>query len=358
MSQKIIIASGKGGSGKTSLCSGLAMALKKNGNYVLVIDCDIAQGCIDFMLGEEKKALYSWGDVILENCEIEDAVCSGNGVDYLTAPKAFREEFTQEAFNKLVDYFGERYSYILFDSPAGITGGFSLAAGAADSGIVVSTPDEVCVKAASRAADELYKAGVEDVRLVINRFDKEFTQKGKFFNIDETIDGVAAQLIGVVPEDKEISFASSTGFSTLADCPAKAAYERIAIRLAGGYIKLDLSNKKKNFSKKEKKKKTHKSSVVAFAFKTLAITFAVAFALVAGTTMLDVYNANRRKEPQYVIPMLTVEKDNGELHRGIIYSYEVRYDKKGYIIFTQMKIGKRVIASAMTGTGVENSDDK
>lgn len=353
MSQKIIIASGKGGSGKTSLCSGLALALKKNGNFVLVVDCDIAQGCIDFMLGEDKKAIYSWGDVISGNCEIEDAICSGNDVDYLIAPKAFNEEFTQEAFNKLIDSFGERYAYILFDSPAGITGGFSLAAGCADWGIVVSTPDEVCVKAAARATDELYKEGVEDVRLVINRFDKEFTRKGKYFNIDETIDGVAAQLIGVVPEDREISFASSTGFSFLSDCPAKAAYERIAIRISGGDIKLDLSNKKKNFGKKGRQKKTHKKTVFSFAVKTLAVAFSLVFALVAGTTVFEIYNANRRKEPTFIIPMLTVEEEGSKYCRGIVYSYEVGYDEKGAIIFTEMKIAGRTIASAMTGKGLE-----
>ncbi|MBQ8228771.1 MAG: P-loop NTPase [Clostridia bacterium] len=358
MAQKIIIASGKGGSGKTSLCSGLALALKDNGNYVLVVDCDIAQGCIDFMLSNERKAVNSWGDVITGNCELNDAVYTANGVDYLIAPGSFSDEYTTEAFKKIINELEKRYLFILFDSPAGIRGGFSLAASCADKGIIVSTPDEVCIKAASRAADELYNAGVDDVKLVINRFDKEQTQKGNFYNIDETIDGVATQLIGVVPEDKEISFASSTGFASLKDCPAKAAYERIAIRVSGGYIKLDLSNKKKNFENKKKKEKRRKSdSVLKFAFKFFAVLVALTIALVGGTTVLEIYNGNRRKEPLFEIPMLTVEKDNGKLYRGILYSFEVRYDEDGKIIFSEMKIGDRVIASAMTGKGLEKNND-
>ncbi len=348
MAEKIIIASGKGGSGKTSLCTGLAMSLRKNGNFVLIVDCDIAQGCIDFMLSTDTNALYSWGDVISGNCELGDAICSGGGVDYLTAPKKFRDEYTCEAFGKLIKKLDNKYSYILFDSPAGITGGFSLAASCADKGVVVSTPDEVCVRAAARAVDELYDAGIEDVKLVINRFDKESTQNGKYLNIDETIDSVKAQLIGVVPEDRIIAYASSTGFANLVDCPAKAAYERIAIRIAGGQIKLNLKNKKKNFSKK-KEKAPRKKSVIGFAFKTLAVTFALAFMLVAGTTVLEIYNANRRFEPKFVIPMLTVETDYGKLYRGMIYTFEVRYNEEGKIIFSEMKIGERVIASAMNG---------
>ena len=352
MAEKIIIASGKGGSGKTSLCAGLAMSLRKNGNFVLVVDCDIAQGCIDFMLSTDSNALYSWGDIISGNCEFEDAVCSGGGVDYLTAPKKFKDEFTCEEFKKLIDYLDNKYSYILFDSPAGITGGFSLAASCADKGIVVSTPDEVCVRAAARAVDELYDADVKEVKLVINRFDKESTQNGKFLNIDETIDSVSAQLIGVVPEDKTIAYASSTGFANLEDCPAKAAYERIAIRISGGYIKLTLNNKKKNFNKK-KEKEPRKKSILGFAIKTFVITFALVIALVGGTTVLEIYNANRRREPFFDIPMLTVEKENGKLYRGIIYTFEVGYDEEGKIVFSEMKIGERVIASAMSGKGVE-----
>ena len=348
MAEKIIIASGKGGSGKTSLCTGLAMSLRKNGNFVLIVDCDIAQGCIDFMLSSDSKSLYSWGDIICGNCEFEDAVCSAAGVDYLTAPKNFREEFTEKSFKKLISDLDNRYSYILFDSPAGIRGGFSLAANCADRGIVVSTPDEICVRAAARATDELYAAGIEDVKLVINRFDKESTKEGKFLNVDETIDAVASQLIGVVPEDKAIAFASSTGFANLADCPAKAAYERIAIRISGGSIKLDLTNKKKNF-KTKKEKAPRKKSVIGFAFKTLAITFALAIALVGGTTVLEVYNANRRKEPFFEIPMFTEVTENGKIFRGILYTFEVSYDEEGKIIFSEMKLGDRVIASAMAG---------
>ncbi len=358
MAEKIIIASGKGGSGKTSLCSGLALALKNNGNYVLVVDCDIAQGCIDFMLNEERKALYSWGDIISGNCELNDAVYSGCGVDYLVAPDSFKDEYTPEAFNKIIDEIENRYSYILFDSPAGIKGGFSLGAGCADKGIIVSTPDEICIKAAARAADELYKAGVSEVKLVINRFDKEETRNGNFYNIDETIDGVAVQLIGVVPEDKAVAFASSTGFHSLKDCPAKAAYERIAIRAAGGYIKLSLDNKTKNFKQKKKKeKKEKKDSIFAFAVKLFAVVFALVIAGVGGTTLLEVYNANRRREPFFEIPMFTVKTETGNIYRGILYTFEVGYDDDGRIVLSEMKIGERVVASSMSGKGVESSNE-
>lgn len=357
MAEKIIIASGKGGSGKTSLSSGLAMALKKEGNYVLVVDCDIAQGCIDFMLGEEKKAVYNWGDIISGNCEADEAVCTGSGVDYLVAPKDFKEEFTPEAFRKMMEAFEDRYYFIIFDSPAGITGGFSLAAGCADKGIVVSTPDEVCVRAASRAADELFAKGIEDVKLVINRFDKESTRNGKYFNVDETIDAVAVQLIGVVPEDTTVAYASSTGFANLADCPAKSAYHRIALRIIGRNVRLDLNNKSKSV-KKKKQKRNGKKSVFGFAIKTLAITFAIAIAVVGGTTVLEIYNANRRKEPTFVIPMLTETTQDGKLYHGMIYTFEVRYDKEGRINFSEMKIGEHVIASAMNGDARGNNNDR
>lgn len=351
MAEKIIIASGKGGSGKTSLCTGLAMALRKNGSFVLVVDCDIAQGCIDFMLSAENKSLYTWGDIINESCVFEDAVCSGEGVDYLTAPKEWNDAFTSEAFGELIASLENKYSYILFDSPAGITGGFTLAASCADRGIVVSTPDEVCVKAAARATDELYALGVEEVKLVINRFDKESTQKGKYLNIDETIDSVAAQLIGVVPEDKAIAYASSTGFVSLKDCPAKAAYERIAIRVAGGYVKLTINNKKKNSRKKEKK--PNQNNIVK---KAISAFFKIVFALIiifCCVVAIDIYNANRLREPYFEIPTLTVESESKKIFTGICYTYEVGYDENGAVVSTKMEIDSRVVALAAKGKGME-----
>lgn len=331
MAEKIIIASGKGGSGKTSLCTGVAMAFAQMGQKVLIVDCDIAQGCIEFMLDSQASSVYDWGDVIAESCNPEEAVYSASGVDYIPAPKKWDDSFTQEEFDKLIKAVEDKYSYIFFDSPAGISGGFVLAGKCADRAIAVSTPDNVCVKAAARAMEELEKLGIEDIRLVINRFDSPMTKEGKFLNVDETIDAVAAQLIGVVPEDKAITFASSTGFKNLENCPAKDAYERIALRISGVYVKLNLKNKKK----KSKGKK---------ALAVILSAVAVIVLIAGGVFATDLFCARSLREPVFCIAAEASE--NSAEYKGFCYNYTVEKDGNK-IIETQMTVGGKVISAAI-----------
>ena len=339
MAEKIIIASGKGGSGKTSVCTGVALSLAKKGFSVLVVDCDIAQGCIDFMLGLKSETIYNWGDIILGNCSAEDAVSSSKGVDYFTAPSKWDDRFTAEAMTDFIKEVDIKYTHILFDSPAGISGGFTLAAGCADRAVVVSTPDEICVNAAGRAASELFDAGVNDVRLVINRFDKVPTQRGKYLNIDETIDGVGIQLIGVVPEDSAVSYASSTGFVGLEDCPAKSAYERIAGRLTGKRIPLVISNK--NQAEKSGK---GKKAFAGFICSLLIVAVLAA----AAVFFTDFYMARNLSEPVFEIKPMSVQADELTSHKGFCYDYFVVRDNDGKIVSTEMRVAGKVVSAAIS----------
>lgn len=238
MAKKIILASGKGGVGKSSLTAGLAISLCDIGLNTLVIDFDIGMGCLDLILAADDTGIFNWGDVINETCEPMTALRSTIGPKLLVAPTYFDEGFTAEAIKKMVDIYDRQFDYILFDSPAGVSGGFKLAAECADEGIIVSTPDEVCVRVGQYAGDILYSMGLENVKLIINRFNKKLTTQGHYLNIDEVIDATVLQLIGVVPEDRKLSYCSVTGMQTLTKSPAKSAFHRIAKRLEGINVNL------------------------------------------------------------------------------------------------------------------------
>ena len=64
MAQKIVIASGKGGAGKSSLAAGLGSALVRMGKRVLLIDGDIGLRSLDMILGCAESTVYDWADVI------------------------------------------------------------------------------------------------------------------------------------------------------------------------------------------------------------------------------------------------------------------------------------------------------
>lgn len=240
MAKKIILASGKGGVGKSSLTAGIAVALQKMDLNVLVIDFDIGMGCLDLILASDDTGIFNWGDVITGACSPMNALRSTIGPKLLVAPAEMNEIYTVGALQKMIAVYDSEFDYILFDAPAGIGTGFCLAAACADMGLIVSTADEVCVRVGCYAGDKLFDAGLEDVRLIINRFDRKKTKKGKYLNIDEVINSTYLQLLGVIPEDVKISYCSVTGMTSLEKSKAKDAFFRIAKRLEGVNVNLEV----------------------------------------------------------------------------------------------------------------------
>ena len=240
MAKKIILASGKGGVGKSSLTAGVAIALCEMGLSTLVIDFDIGMGCLDLILASDDTGIFNWGDVINKACEPMTALRSTIGPKLLVAPSSFNEKYTVEALKQIIKVYDKEFDYILFDAPAGVSGGFKLAAACADSGIIVSTADEVCVRVGLYAAEKLFETGMDDVRLIINRFNKKKTIQGRYLNIDEVINSTLLQLIGVVPEDIKMTYCAVTGMQTLEKSPAKNAFMRIAKRLEGINVHLEV----------------------------------------------------------------------------------------------------------------------
>ena len=135
---------------------------------------------------------------------------------------------------ELADKLSKNYDYIFFDAPAGLSDGFELACAAADRGIVVSTADAVCVRSVNITAGAMRKLGLSDIRLVINRFDEKAVCKKKLLNIDDVIDAVCVQLIGIVPEDAAVSHCAVRGEPLPASSAAAKAFSRIAKRIDGG----------------------------------------------------------------------------------------------------------------------------
>lgn len=239
MAKKIVVASGKGGVGKSTFTVGLAKALTAMGNKVLIIDCDRLRS-IDLLLGVTAELVYDFGDVIKENCEPEAAVYQNKGIDVISCPLSY-DGIEKEDMKAFAEHYDYDYNFILFDAPAGIDKGLELAAAAADSGIVVSTPDLVCVRGACTAAREIEKTGVAETRLIINKAHKKDIIKGRLLNVDKVIDSTMVQLIGVVPEDPKLRLGSMGGEIYKRGQLSRTAFSNIAKRLCGKYVALDLN---------------------------------------------------------------------------------------------------------------------
>lgn len=231
MAEKIVIASGKGGVGKTSICVGLGKALSKLGFRVLLIDCDCLRS-LDLLTGVTEKMVYNFGDVIFGRCDFEQAVYENEDLSIMTCPESY-ENISDYSMTWLVRKNEHNYDYILLDAPAGIDRGLHLALAVADRAIVVSTPDLVCVRSACIAGREIEKAGVDNVRLIINRVLKKDIVKGRLLNFDSVIDSTQIQLIGIVPEDPKIRLGSMGRVIYKKGQVSYKALTNIAKRIAG-----------------------------------------------------------------------------------------------------------------------------
>lgn len=236
MAVKITVASAKGGVGKSTVCAGLGRALAGRGKKVLLCDMDIGLRSLDLILGVSAGCVYNWGDVLLGNCESEKAVMSVvSKLSLMCAPFDANTAFEGAEFAGMIDRIADGFDYIIFDSPAGLDSGFLLGAAAAHRAIVVSTPDDVSIRAAGIAADKLSLLGVKDSRLIINRYNK----KEAVHTLDDVIDGVSVRLLGVVPEDSAMRLLSS-GFEAEDASRAIRAFSRIAARMCGEKVPLRL----------------------------------------------------------------------------------------------------------------------
>ena len=236
MAKKIVIASGKGGVGKTSIAVGLSKALAARGKRVILVDCDTLRS-VDLLVNAGEMLLYDWGDVMLERCQLDDAIYQTGDICMMTCPPTYKN-VTLRKMKVLMNLLDKKFDYIFLDAPAGVEMGFILSCIAADSGIVVSTPDPVCVRSVGATADEMAKYSVNDVRLIINRVVKRDLKRSRTLNFDSVIDMTEVQLICVIPEDEKIKFATMGGKIYARFNTSYKAFNNIAARIEGENIPL------------------------------------------------------------------------------------------------------------------------
>lgn len=243
MAKFFTVVSGKGGVGKSTFCANIALSLCEKGKKVLLVDGDAGLRSLDLLLGVDEMVLYDWIDILKERCDPSKARLFYNErLQLLPAPIEYPEKLNTEDFKKIIDTYKNEYDYIFIDAPAGTGELTKIYSQCADSCIVVATPDAVSARSACVAGDELIKWGVkeENMRLVINRFDKKAVKRGKLLNIDDVIDRTYIRLLGVVPEERDLMYASVSEKALSPYSEAKIAFDNIADRISGKEIPLYL----------------------------------------------------------------------------------------------------------------------
>ena len=242
MGELIAIVSGKGGTGKTSLCAGIGQALAESGETVLCIDCDVGMRNLDIALGLSHLGALSFQEALEYGLEKAAQHPCFPSLFFLTAPMNCSAVAVDPAdFGKLLEQARGRFDYVLLDAPAGIEAGFRLAACHADRIIVVTGSDPASVRDAGRAGQLLNAMGKTNVRIIVNRIDPR-TVKAMRLTVDDIMDRTGLPLLGIVPEDPEVVLAAAFEAPLLKHTKkgAAAACRRIAKRIQGRRVPVSL----------------------------------------------------------------------------------------------------------------------
>lgn len=244
MGEVIVITSGKGGVGKTTTTANIGTGLAAMGHKVVLVDTDIGLRNLDVVLGLENRIVYDLVDVVNENCRLKQALIKDKRFDHLfLLPAAQTKDKTAvnpEQMKKLCEDLKTEFDYVIIDCPAGIEQGFKNAIAGADRAIVVTTPEVSAVRDADRIIGLLEAAELNGPKLIINRIRPQMVKKGDMMDIDDMIEILAIDLLGVIPEDEAIVVSTNKGEPVVLDNSSRAgeAYRNISKRVTGQHVPL------------------------------------------------------------------------------------------------------------------------
>ena len=151
------------------------------------------------------------------------------------AKTAFLGKVGADAFGNMLLQARRRFDYIFLDAPAGVDAGFRLVSTLADRFLLVTGPGPAAIRDAARVGDLLELAGKDQIRLIVNRVDREMLSMVRL-TIDDVMDSTGLPLAGIVPEDPDVTLAAAFGMPVLKFArrgDASKAFRRIANRLQG-----------------------------------------------------------------------------------------------------------------------------
>jgi len=234
----VAVTSGKGGVGKSTMTVSLGFAAAASGKRVLLIELDAGLRGMDIMLGISDRIVYDLGDLMEGRCNISSAITPSpnrSGLYAIVAPVSASGPILVQDMHLLIDGLRPHFDLIFLDMPAGLGRSVRLTCEVADMALVIATPDPVCVRDGNQVVRELAARGFTSHRLLINRVSRKFIRRQVVRDLDEVIDGVGSQLIGVVPEDPEMTLFSAHGRMPEAGGELQRVCSAIVKRIGGEY---------------------------------------------------------------------------------------------------------------------------
>lgn len=237
MGRKIVVTSGKGGVGKTTLTASLGISVAAAGKKVVLVDADIGLNNLDVVLAVENKVVYDILDVISGKCRLKQALIQDTEAPNLyilpSAKLLDSPLLTAQSFRNVIQALAMNFDFVIIDCPAGIDNGFHRAVSAANEAIVVTTPAISAVRDADKVFSLLSGYNLVNAGLVINRVRGDMVLRGEMMSAGDIVRVVRAEPLGVIPEDDYITMYSAVGRVPF-DTASGRAFKMLASNVING----------------------------------------------------------------------------------------------------------------------------
>lgn len=251
------ITSGKGGVGKTTTVANISTGLAMKGYSVAVVDGDIGLRNLDLVMGLENRIVYDLVDVIegratLKQALIKDKKLKGKLQLLPASQTKDKNAVTPEQMTKLSEELKKDFDFVFVDSPAGIEQGFRNAVAGADEVIIVTNPELSAIRDADRVVGLLDAYGKKAPKLAINRIRPDMVRRGEMIQVEEIIEALEVELLGIIPDDQAVIISTNKGEAVIREEGSKAAkaYDNIVRRIIGEDVPLLDSEEKNSFAAK------------------------------------------------------------------------------------------------------------
>lgn len=239
MARKIVITSGKGGVGKTTVAANLGAKIAATGKRVVLVDLDIGLNNLDIVMGIENKVVYDIIDCVKGRCRIKQALIAPdkNYPSLYVLPSCHgydKASVTGQNIKIVIDKLAVVFDYILIDCPAGIENGFHRAASVADEAIIVTTPHMSSIRDAEKVIEVLRSYELCAMTTLINRVRGDLILSGDMVDVKTIFEELGLPAAGIIPEDDSISVKSVYGGVLDISSGAEEAFTVLASNIING----------------------------------------------------------------------------------------------------------------------------
>lgn len=242
MTRRIVITSGKGGVGKTTIVSALGVALAEMGYKVLLVDMDFGLNNLDVLMGIENKIVYDIIDVLEGKCLPRQAVIQdffeSNLYIFPSSHGFCKVKFGSKELSGIIGEIEGLFDFVLIDCPAGMDGGFRRAVECAKEHIVITTPHLSAVRDGDKVVNAINNYLGTKPYIIVNRARGDLILDGDMLSINTIKEYLGGELIGVVSEDDNVSIQLYRGGRLDNDTEIYKSVKMIASNIVNGENKI------------------------------------------------------------------------------------------------------------------------